>query len=215
VIIRTILFLIAAITGGAVILYNVVKFLNDINKGKSRLYKEINKIRLETQGMHEDLVPIDAGELKNISNNHQVERTKITQSKKNVITSIYNEPFVAYYPKEISGTDKSILVAYTSDKEFSYIVNNGVTDIFIDEQPFARIFKDGAVKDMNGRLMGYVDNNRSKGEKRIILNQKPVAIIKDGMKQTMTEKPLLQIEQLNKEEEELVLALALPELVKR
>jgi hypothetical protein len=205
----------AAVVGGGVILYNIVKFLTEINKGKSRLYSEINKIRLAAQGNNEELVPIDQGELPNISNLHQAQRTKLASASKKVITSIYNEPFVSYYSKEIDGSKKSVLVAYTSDKEFSYIINNGVTDIFIDEQPYARVFGDGCVKNMSGQTIGYVDTNHQTNEKRIIFNQKPIASIKSGQKPSMTEKPLLQLEQLDKQQEELLLALALPELVKK
>ncbi len=49
----------------------------------------------------------------------------------------------------------------------------------------------------------------------MILNNKEVAIIKPSEKNSMTEKAFLCLEPLNKRDEDLVLALSLPELVMR
>ncbi len=152
-IIRTLFFIIAALAGLGVILYNIIKFLISINKGKSRLYKEINTIRNAFDSSKIDLVPIDKGELGNLSHN-KIVASKIKSNKSNVMTSIYNEPFVAYQSKEIDGKDKAVLVAYTAEHEFSYIFNNGIIDIFINEEPYARMFKDGKVKDLDGKVIG-------------------------------------------------------------
>jgi hypothetical protein len=211
---RILLFGVTCVAGLVVIVYNIVKFLLAINKGKSRLYKEINKIRNEVQPDQFDLVPIDQGELSTLSHN-TVAPSKLKVQQTNVMTSIFNEPFVAYQSKYIDGKEKAVLVAYTSNHEFSYIFNKGIVDIFINEQPYARMFKDGKIKNLSGELIAYIESDPLKKEKRMIYKNKEMAIINSSTKNSMTEKAFQCLEAMNKEEEDIVLALCLPELVMR
>ncbi len=212
VIFRSLLLLITSIVGATIIMANILKFLLSLGNTKSKLFREVNNLRLVSKNLHGELVPIDEGELKFLSYN-QVPQKKFRKNKTNILTSIYNEPFVAYYIKQISGKESAVMVAYTFEKEYSYIIHKGTTEVFIDQQPFARIMENGAIKDLSNRTVGTIEKTPGSTIKKLIIHDTEVAVLKSPERISITSRAYNSLYTNTKNDEDLVLAVTLPDLV--
>jgi hypothetical protein len=191
---------------------NIIKFLLSLGNTKARLFREINHLRTNTQHMQKELVPIDEGELKFLSH-HRMPQKRFSKQKATVLTSIYNEPFVAFDIKYVIDKESAVMVAYTYDKEFSYIFNKGVIEVFIDEDPFAKILANGHVKDLSNRTVGALESTYGTSLKRLVIHDKLVADLKKPEQASITARAYTALYTNTKNDEDLVLAVTLPELV--
>lgn len=159
-----------------------------------------------------DLAPIEEGELYLLSNNHMVVKKK-SKHKTNIMTTVYNEPVVAYFTKLDSDLSRGVIVAYSADKEFSYLISGGIIEIFINELPFARMHNNGLLTDRNNKPIARLDYKHVSHTHSISLFNRNVAELRKPLRKSITEKAYLCVDSKNKQEEDLILAISLPRLI--
>ncbi len=191
----------------------ILNLLFSLANPKSKHYREANKLREASRSLHGTLAPIDAGELKLLSYQH-VPQKRFALKKPNILTTIYNEPSIAYYVKNINGEKNKVIVAFTSDNEFTYIVYNANIDVFVNEQPYARIKPDGTIKDLSNRTVGYFEKSGSAFTK-LFIHQNEIATIRKPTNMGITDRIFSEIDVKGKAEEDLILTVSLVEIISK
>jgi hypothetical protein len=198
------------VKGGA----TIINALFSNSNNRDFIYRALNELRNSTKNLHEPLVPIDEGELKYLSFSH-VPQKRFAKNKINILTSIYNEPFLAYYTKDIKSDGDKILVAYTADTEYSYVLHKGKIDVFVNENPFAIILDNGHIKNMKNETVGKIEQSKSNKYKRLNLHNKNVAEFREPDQMTLPERIYTYLDTSSKNDETLVLAITIPDLLMR
>jgi hypothetical protein len=202
---------IVAIVGIMVIMINILKFISAIRNTKSRFYREVNKVRLRSQELSKGLVPLTSEDISELSY-QMIPNKRIKGLKSKTITTIYNEPLLAFTANIDKHTGEGYAVYYSHLKEFSFIHLQDTIEVFIDELPFGRIKKDGSLRDANNRVIGYLSIEA--GVKEIITPSRKLALFNKHSAATVLERMYYLKGELSQDEAEILLALSLPEITK-
>lgn len=99
-----------------------------------------------------------------------------SSTKEGVFTTIYQEPVLAYAGQKKGET--SVLIARTSDREFTFRTRGKETEIWVSGVPFG-IFTDGALMSAgrNSRLLASLDPDSGEAQIQVNLGNKTAAAI--------------------------------------
>lgn len=214
------LFLLLIIGLGVAGLFLGLNILKNYKPGRSRIQSDLNQIKAELQPLVSELVPWTKEELHQLSLNVINKSTKkgIVYNAKGVFTSIYHEPLIAwYYRKYVSPKEDSLLYARTSNHEFVYRIKGDEAEILIDEQFIGKIDREGRLYDYKKKnLLAQINKGSSQLALPIVVNEKPVGALTNLEKapKKVNQRAMELVADMKPEEEKLLLALSLLELVK-
>ncbi|NUQ24810.1 MAG: hypothetical protein HUU34_12730 [Saprospiraceae bacterium] len=216
--ILTILTLIVAVIG-VVLLTQVMKLFQP---GERKMQQEVNNMRLDMQKWVGELVPIDKKELElfSLSQIKQVLRKRWTTSAKGIFTTIYNEPIIAYSYKQFLGRGRhALLYARSASHEYAFWIRPKGVQVVIDNK-LVGTYKDNTLlsaksgkpiailqPETQNSLLPVRINNREVGS---LVSANPAA--GKGLSQRAFE---FLKNDITEEEETLLLALSVLELVNR
>ncbi len=216
--ILAILTLIVAVIG-VLLLTQVMKLFQP---GERKMQQEVNNMRLDMQKWVGELVPIDKKELElfSLSQIKQVMRKRWTTSAKGIFTTIYNEPIVAYSYKQFLGRGRhALLYARSASHEYAYWIKPKGVQVVIDNK-LVGTYKDNTLlsaksgkpiailqPETQNSLLPVRINNREVGN---LVSANPAA--GKGLSQRAFE---FLKNDITEEEETLLLALSVLELVNR
>lgn len=216
--ILTILTLIVAVIG-VVLLTQVMKLFQP---GERKMQQEVNNMRLDMQKWVGELVPIDKKELElfSLSQIKQVLRKRWTTSAKGIFTTIYNEPIIAYSYKQFLGRGRhALLYARSASHEYAFWIRPKSVQVVIDNK-LVGTYKDNTLlsaksgkpiailqPETQNSLLPVRINNREVGS---LVSANPAA--GKGLSQRAFE---FLKNDITEEEETLLLALSVLELVNR
>ena len=206
---------IASIIGIAVLYTLMINF----HPGPSRIQRDLEEIKKTIESWGEELAPLKKEEFELLSHNqtNQAFRNRVvTATAEGVITSIYEEPLVAYGFKRYFGKPMNgMLYARTMDKEFFYRFKHGQVKLNLNDQFIGIIKEKGALFSPQGKeLLAKIDYKQNSEMYPVLVNGKEVAsIIVEDKELRSNTRALEFVSPMKKEEEVFFLALTILELV--
>lgn len=195
--------------------------LTNFAPGQSKVAQDVEKMKSEIQPWIDELIPWKSKELDLLSFNNINKQIKkgIVKTAKGVLTSIYQEPLVAYSFKQYFGNKKNgVLYAQTADRAFEYRVREDRVEVTVDGQPLGTIKPDGRFyAAANNLLTARINRTSDELTLPIIVKDREVAaMIKKGKadKVSSTTRAFEFVNPVEANEEEPVLALTLWEVLK-
>ena len=190
----------------------------NFHPGPSRIKGDVKKMIEDIKQWTENLVPINKEELELLSHN-QVNNSvskKIILSAKGVLTSIYDEPMIAYaYKKYLGAAENSVLYARTANQELVYRTKNGSTRITFNNQALGEIKEDGVLYTASTKkpLARMEQGNRE--SRSILVEGREVASYKTNDKSIAVNSRALEfVSDMKSSEEMALLSLVVRELVR-
>ncbi len=211
-----ILFGIAVMLGTLYALYHLI---SNFQPGDGKLMEDVKVMRQEIQPWISDLVPWTKEEMELLSFNQINKAVKkgFATTVKGIVTSIYNEPMMAYsYKKYISTGERALLLVRTAHHEFVYRIGSKGVDVIIDNQLVGRI-RDGRdflhVKD--NRLLARIQRTEGALMLPILVANREVGHLNlPNLADKATARAFPFVTPMSKEEEALFLSLAAFEMIK-
>lgn len=192
--------------------------------GNKRLAMETERLKEDMDTWITKLVPIDKEELElfSLGQDKQVLRKGVTTTAKGIFTTIYHEPVLAYsYRQYLGKAEKpnALLYARTAEHEYIFWIKKGTATLFIDSQEVGTLSRDGILK---GKRTGKVIAQLKPGKEAmqpVEIGGKEVGNLTTSIvkaEKGLHERAFSFIRpDISDKEEQLFLALALEELVKR
>lgn len=195
--------------------------LTNFTPGQSKVAQDVEKMKSEIQPWIDELIPWKSRELDLLSFNNINKQIKkgIVKTAKGVLTSIYQEPLVAYSFKQYFGkTKNAVLYAQTADRAFEYRIREDHVAVSVDNQPLGTIDPDGRFYAASGnRLTARINRHADELTLPIIVKDREVAaMIKKSQAGSIssTTRAFEFVNPVQESEEEPVLALTLWEVLK-
>ncbi len=218
-------FLMIVVMAGSFIVgmfYLIARVLGQLNLDpESQAWKNIVerlRTRLQSQAAGA-LVPWDGEMLSLLSLNRTMVRKPgffNSSTYEGVFTSIYQEPVLAYAAQKKG--DTSVLIARTSDREFTFRTRGKETEIWVSGQPFG-VFTDGVLisAGRDGRLLAKIEGDSNEKQIPVLLGSNTGAAISNP-DYTASAGPnpraLTLLRALSEEEEQALLALAILQMTR-
>jgi len=138
------------------IIFAMYMMLSNFTPGQSKVQTDVDKMKSEIQPWMEELVDWKNEELNLLSFNNINKQVKkgIVKTAKGILTSIYQEPLIAYSFKQYFGNKKNaILYARTADREFQFRIREKAIAVSVNGQPLGLIQEDGRLLDPNTKQL--------------------------------------------------------------
>jgi len=204
------------------VIFAMYMMLSNFTPGQSKIQTDVDKMKSEIQPWTDKLVEWKKEELNLLSFNNINKEVKkgIVKTAKGILTSIYQEPLIAYSFKQYFGNKKNaVLYARTADREFQYRVREKGVDVSVDGQPLGWIQEDGRLLDANTRqLTARISRTTDELTLPIIIRDREVAgLLKPsaGQQLSSTDRAFEFVNQVEPADEELVLSLSIWEILRK
>ncbi|MBK8043877.1 MAG: hypothetical protein IPK21_15175 [Haliscomenobacter sp.] len=191
--------------------------------GRKKVQADLKRIRDEVLELSADLAPVRKEDLELISTRETQRTVKkwFVRNVKAVFTSIFEEPVIAYYHRHYLSSKKkdSLIFAKTSRYEFFFWQHRGEVQIVVNEQPLGAYDEAGGLltSARTKKVIAKLDKTQTEGMPMLIQGKLVGRMAKLGG--TSGKNPLSQrvfefvINDLSPEEEAIVLAIAIFEMV--
>lgn len=218
-------FLMIVVMAGSFIVgmfYLIARVLGQLNLDpESQAWKntvERLRARLQSQAAGA-LVPWDSEMLSLLSLNRTMVRKPgffNSSTSEGVFTSIYQEPVLAYAGQKKG--DTAVLIARTSDREFTFRTRGNQTEIWVGGQPFG-IFREGVLLSAgrNSRMLAKLEGDEAGKQIPVLLGTRTGAAISNpdfSASAGPNPRALTLLGDLSEEEENTLLALAILQMTK-
>lgn len=196
-----------------------MKMFQNYKPGRNKIQSDLKQIKAELAPLTTNLVPWTKEEMEQLSFN-QINRTTkhgIVKTSKGVITTVYHEPVIAWaYKKYVGQKENGLLYARTSNQSFIYRLKNGTTEMVAGDQLIGTLSEEGLLLNSKGnKQLAQISKNENNLLKPLKVNERMVGgLALPNRKQKVNTRVFQYLNELNGEEEELVLSLAILELVR-
>lgn len=215
-ILLSILFL---MTLGTFFIFGFFQFFSNFNPNNKRIVKDLAILKAEIKEWTEKLVPWTAEERELLSFS-QIERTVkkgFFKSAKGIFISIYHEPLIAYNYKQYVSTKSpnALLIAHTSTHEFAYRIKNKEVFININDEFIGTLKENGCVYGgAKNRLIARINKEKEEKLYPVLIENRPVGNLMNRSKASVPNPRVFKLmATMGKEEEQLLLSLAILEMV--
>lgn len=203
------------------IIYTIARLLGAINfNPESKAWKVTldrlrNRMRSQAAGM---LVPWDTEMLSLLSLNSSVTKKPgwMDRTMEGVVSTIYQEPVVAYAAYNTGAT--GLILARTSNKEFTFRMKGKETEIWVDGQPFGVLVGDTLLAAGRGsKILARLESAKDNIQTPVLLEDKTAAAISNPNRTDAGPNPraITLLRTVNAQEETILLSLSLLEMLKR
>ncbi len=204
------------------IIFAMYMILTNFTPGQSKVQSDVEKMKSEIQPWMEELVEWRKEELNLLSFNNINKQIKkgIVKTAKGILTSIYQEPLIAYSFKQYFGKKKNaVLYARTADREFQYRIRDKAVAVSVDGQLLGLIQKDGRLLDPETKqLTARISRTDDELTLPIIIKDREVAgLLKPiaGQPLSSTDRAFEFVNQMEPADEELILSLSIWEILRK
>lgn len=199
-------------------LWILFKFLVSFPPGRARRDDEVKLLKAEIDGWIPDLIDWDTDELDQLSLN-QVNRKSgggLKPLGKGVFTSIYHEPMIAYAYRRYQGAGSQAMVyAKTARHAYVFGMKNKVTEIWMDGQPLGSLNSNGVLNSPDGkRQLAQIKKSSQKTLPVFIEDRQVASLIHPDKKKEINPRTFDLVKTMSKEEESVVIALAINQMIK-
>lgn len=198
------------------------QYSNNRMPSKKQRARVLRELKEDMDGWSSNLVKIDKEELDlfSLAQDKQVVKTGAGTTAKGTFTTIFHEPVVSYsYRRYLGKKVNELLYARTSEHDYVYWTENGKTQLEIDNQPVGTIDGKTIFGNRSGKELARIASQAKDNYLPVQVGNREVgAITTQTAKQ---DDPLSQRafefipDDLNEKEEQLLMSLAMRELVGR
>ena len=189
---------------------------------KKQRARVVRELKSDMDTWSTDLIKMNKEELDlfSLSQDKQVVKKGAGTTAKGTFTTIFHEPVVSYsYRRYLGKKVNELLYARTANHDFVYWTEDGKTTLEIDDQPVGRIDQNVLLGQRTGKELARIESTPRENYLPVSVGSREV-----GALSSLTAKaddPLSQRafefipDDLNDKEEQLLMSLAMRELVKR
>jgi hypothetical protein len=185
----------------------LLSFIDYIIPGTNNIKQELLRMRPYIKDLRAQLVDYSSNEI-DIFSLVQAERNFSKRFEKQVkahFNSIYHEPLIAYFYKELRFSKYAALYASTVQNEFFYIIGPEWTTIYVDTHLLGMFSKEGLLyAKRKGRLVARV-NNLDRSSMPVIVGDREVASIQNVLETDKYNPRMFEYVNVNTKAEELTL----------
>ncbi len=206
----------------AALLYMFNQWSRNRMPSKKKRARVLRDMRQEMDGWSADLVKMNREELDlfSLTQDKQVLKRGTGTTAKGTFTTIFHEPVVSYsYRRYLGKKVNELLYARTAEHDFVYWTENGKTNLEIDDQPVGTIQNNTLLGARSGKELARIDSAARENYLPVSVGQREVGAL--TTLPVKADDPLSQRafefipDDLNDKEEQLLLSLAVRELVGR
>lgn len=191
----------------------------NLSPNNNAIQEDIRKMRAEIEPYVADLVPLESEELELMSLNqlNQSLKKSITTTAKGVFTSIYQEPLVAYSYKKYIGGNNALLYARTATREIVYRITKKGIKVAINQKFYGTIKNGNLYGESNRKVLAQVNRRTTDLMLPVLVGEKEVGLLNaPGTEKTPQPRAFRYVNnEINEEEEQAFLTLAILELVEK
>ena len=204
------------------IIFAMYMMLTNFTPGQSKVQSDIDKMKSEIQPWMDELVDWKKEELELLSFNNINKQVKkgIVKTAKGILTSIYQEPLIAYSFKQYFGNKKNaVLYARTADREFQYRIREKAVAVSVNGQPLGLIQEDGRLLNAETKqLAARINRTDDELTLPIVIRDREVAgLLKptEGQAFSSNDRAFEFVNQMDAADEELILSLSIWEILRK
>ncbi len=204
------------------IIFLMYMMLSNFTPGQSKVQTDVDKMKEEIQPWMDELVDWKKEELDLLSFNNINKEVKkgIVKTAKGILTSIYQEPLIAYSFKQYFGNKKNaVLYARTADREFQYRIREKAVAVSVNGQPLGLIKEDGRLLNPETKqLTARINRTDDELTLPIIIKDREVAgLLKPTLDQEFSsnDRAFEFVNQMDSADEELILSLSIWEILRK
>jgi len=125
------------------------------------------------------LIPFEGEEFKLLSANPIIKQNRKINSvvSRGVLSTIYQEPLVAFSFKENKNEDNILLLAQTDKNKYQMRFKDGETDVYLNDQHYGYINDNHEFIDSRNEVVGKIEKGIGKEYVKVLLNEKNAAHI--------------------------------------
>ena len=203
----------------AFMMFILFQFLTSFPPGRKRREDELKKLKEEITPWFSELIAWNEDELEMLSMNqiNQKKSTGLRPTGKGIFTSIYSEPMVAYAYTRFQGKgNQAIVYAKTANHEYAFGIKARETNIWMDGQPIGTLQQNGVFMSPDGKTeLARIKKSNDQKLLPVYMSDREVAsLIHPDQLKDVNPRTFDLVKKMSKEEEGLVLALALNQMVK-
>ena len=207
----------------AILLYMYHQWSNHRMPGKKRRNRVLQELRADMDGWSPQLIKMDKEELDlfSLTQDKQVVKTSgAAKTAKGTFTTIFNEPVVSYSYRRFLGKQvNELLYARTAEHDYVYWTEKGKTKLEIDNQAVGTVDGKVLLGERTGKELARIATEARENYLPVSVGNREVGALTnlparsdDGLSQRAFE---FIPDDLNEKEEQLLLSLAVRELVGR
>lgn len=204
------------------IIFAMYMMLTNFTPGQSKVQTDVDKMKSEIQPWMDELVDWKKEELELLSFNNINKQVKkgIVKTAKGILTSIYQEPLIAYSFKQYFGNKKNaVLYARTADREFQYRIRERAVAVSVNGQPLGLIQEDGRLLNAETKqLAARINRTDDELTLPIVIRDREVAgLLKPapGQEFSSNDRAFEFVNKMDAADEELILSLSIWEILRK
>ena len=206
----------------AMLFYTFTQYSRNRMPAKKQRARVVREMKAEMDTWSADLVKMNKEELDlfSLSQDKQVIKKGTGTTAKGTFTTIFHEPVVSYsYRRYLGKKVNELLYARTADHDYVYWTENGNTTLEIDEQPVGKITNNVLLGQRTGKELARIETTPRENYLPVSVGKREVGALTNLP--AKADDPLSQRafefipDDLNDKEEQLLMSLAMRELVKR
>jgi hypothetical protein len=177
--IRLLIILLLVFAAMMFVFYNMASFFFGTKSNRRQIKKDLAYLKKLAEGLTDGLIPFEFDEFKILSQAPVIKTSKKLGSlySYGVLSTIYQEPLLAFSMKENPRDKSFILLASTDKKEFKLISNGTLTIAYIDDVQIGEINENVQFVGQDKKIIGQIEKNSSTKYQKILLHDKEVAHI--------------------------------------
>ena len=198
--------------------FGISRFFKTFKKkaNDKQLKQDVEQMRLAIAQRTDELVPWSTEEMELLSLEHVEERLKRgnVANKAGFLTSIYQEPMIAYNYKKYGSKYNSVVYAKTSDREFVYRIRDKGIQIYLDNQPLGILQTNGVLYDPKKKMIARMNHQKEELLNPILVKNREVGnLVNPAITEKMNPRAFDLLSPMESEEEDIFLSLAVLQLV--
>lgn len=147
----------------AFVIYQVFSFLAGTKSFRRRVKRELNQLREQIHEIREALIPFESEEFKIVSSSPVIKKKKRGKNIlfKGFVSTIYQEPVLAFAIKHDTVNDKMILVLASDKDEYNFILDDDKTKVTRNDQILGYIDSSSRLIDERGNILARLESDHS------------------------------------------------------
>ncbi len=179
--IRTFIFISVILAAFIYILYQIVGFSKGIRSTKRIIDKDLDTLAENLKELLDGLIPFHNQDFKLLSKlpQKQIIRVGLDTIEKGYLSTIYQEPLIAYAIKHYKKKDKISLIAVTELSEYQLLYSKGTTVVYVDGKKIGHISEDYIFTEIGSKATASVDSKVSNEYASVEIDGKVIAHFND------------------------------------
>lgn len=196
----------------------MTRIVLNMRPGSQKVRSDLNALKAEVEMIDHELIPWGTEELALLSSDLVEQKIKrgFGTSAKGTFMSIYQEPMIAYaYKGYLSGAKNGIIYAKTANREFVFRITRKGVEIQVNGKWIGLFASNNVLYDKNHKKIAALQYNKQKMLNPIHIGNKEVAsLVNPKLSQRSSTRAFDMLQKLDSEEEDILLALSVLQLVR-